>query len=199
MARLVAFFLVCLFSLTSSPCAANALTSIGVAPGRLEISVPAAQRTTGRITLSNSADEPCKVKCYCLDYARKSNGDIQLAASGESKWSPTRWIELDPKELTLGPGEDKEVSYSLSVPADTPPGEYWAVALFEATSAGREGVAVGGRVGTIVSLKVSPDKSGGSSGPPAWIYAIAITLFAVVGSVLGWRWWAGKRRDGPPV
>jgi len=69
------------------------------------------------------------------------------------------WITVSESTVTVGPNEQKEVPYTINVPANAPPGGHFG-AIFFVVEAGRPseiGASVGFEVGSIINLQVSGD------------------------------------------
>ncbi len=180
MARLIAFIMLSLCLLFLYPMIVEAKTAIGVTPGKLEFSTPPGESITATITLSNAGDESSKVRSYTMHYIKKPNGDVEFLPAGQSKWSCAKWIKVNPDEFGLKEGESKKISLRIQVPKNANPGHYRAVVLFETTATKGKGVAVSGRVGTIVFLKVTSPQPDDSFKLSPWIYVLAGTLLTTI-------------------
>lgn len=80
--------------------------------------------------------------------------------SNEDELTPyemSTWISVPERSITLLPEETREISFTITVPADASPGSHFA-GLFLDSEPQRQrvtGAAVGMRVGSIISLRIS--------------------------------------------
>lgn len=80
--------------------------------------------------------------------------------SDETEISPyelSSWVELPESQITLAPNEEKSVSFTVRVPKDASPGSHFG-GIFVDTRPQKQrenGTAVGVKVGSIISLRIS--------------------------------------------
>jgi hypothetical protein len=134
------------------PVSASALT---LSPTKIEVAVDPGQQAIGEIELLN---EEAKDKTFYLSYEnfepRGETGSPYFVGGGEGLAS---WITTQ-ESVTLKAGERLNVPYKITVPSDATPGGYFAAVFFGTqpppTGEGSE-VAIGGKVGTLVLLRVN--------------------------------------------
>ncbi len=82
----------------------------------------------------------------------------QTASSDEDNVpSVTNWIQAEPNEFTLGPGEERLVKFTINVPNDAEPGGHYASILASSKSVSGSGavdVGVAYRIGSLVLLTI---------------------------------------------
>jgi hypothetical protein len=133
---------------------AQALT---VSPARVEITADPGQVVSGEIELFNEQDD---VKRFYASYENfESRGDSGAPYFIGSENGLATWITTE-AEVTLAPGERRAVPYTISVPSSAKAGGYFAAIFFgnqpaQVTDGGE--VAIGGKIGVLVLLKVSGD------------------------------------------
>lgn len=70
------------------------------------------------ILKNTTTDTTQNLKIYAADALPTNNGGIALRGRFEPKKGVAKWIKLDaPEEITLGPNEERRISFKLSVPA----------------------------------------------------------------------------------
>ncbi len=80
-----------------------------------------------RVSVRNESEEPLHLLLFPADAVTASRGGIAIATLVDD--TPKRagaWIDLSQTELTLAPGEDRSVPFTVSLPRDLLPGEYAA-------------------------------------------------------------------------
>lgn len=110
------------------------LISIGPKGGedgsRFEAEVNAGESTELVAVLQNHGTEPIELRTFRAGLVPTVNGGLKMAEREAEPEGSALWIDYPAEEFTLGPGEAVERTLKISVPADTPPGQYVnAVAL----------------------------------------------------------------------
>lgn len=96
----------------------NVDLSFGLDPMVLDLNVPYGGKQTTTVTLTNSGTQPERVVAQAADWQTSKNGDVELrGAGGAGAHSLTPYLQLSPSTLTLAPGESREVSLTIRVPA----------------------------------------------------------------------------------
>ncbi len=145
-----------LFTILLLPVSASALT---LSPTKIEVSADPGQQVIGEIELVNEEQEE---KTFYLSYEnfepRGETGSPYFVADGKGL---STWISTQ-ESVSLKPGERATIPYTISIPKDTTAGGYFAAIFFgtqpPATGEGAE-VAIGGKVGSLVLLRVNGDIS----------------------------------------
>ncbi|HEX2080171.1 MAG TPA: hypothetical protein VHG08_20890 [Longimicrobium sp.] len=129
--------------------AAPAAAQVSVVSSTLEERAAApGEQYTGTIRVRNGGDGPREARVSAADYRFLADGSTFYEAPGTLERSSAGWVRFSPSRLTLAPGEEATVSYTVAVPGDPAlRGSYWSVLLVEtvdpapAERAGRVGIA----------------------------------------------------------
>lgn len=142
-----------LFLVLILPGQARALT---ISPARFEIETDPGKRVTGEILLMN---EQTEAKTFYSSFENfEANGDTGTPNFVPSKDGLASWMSAD-TAITLNPGEEKKLIFTIDVPVGAKPGGYFA-AVFWGTSpveSATNNISVGARIGMLVLLRVSGD------------------------------------------
>lgn len=136
------------------PVYASALT---ISPTKIEVAVDPGQTAIGEIEVFNEQQE---VKTFYTTFEnfepRGETGAPYFVGGGAGLAS---WIEST-RSFEIQPGEKIAIPYSITVPADSTAGGYFAGIFFGTQPpavSGESEVAIGGKVGTLVLLRVNGD------------------------------------------
>lgn len=120
--------------------AAAALLAVSTTPVRAQVSVVSStleerqaapgERYTAAVRLRNTSDRPQVARIYQTDYRFLADGRTFYEQPGTAARSNAAWVQFNPSQLTLGPGEETSVSYTVAVP-DGVHGSYWSVLMVE--------------------------------------------------------------------
>ncbi len=154
---LVKSLLIVLFFL---PISASALT---ISPTKIEVAGDPGQELIGEIEVFNEESEDKTFYSSFENFEpRGETGSPYFVGGGSGLAS---WMRTQ-ESFTLKPGEKFTIPYSIKIPESATAGGYFAAIFFgtqpPATGEGSE-VAIGGKVGTLVLLRVNGDiaESGG--------------------------------------
>lgn len=90
------------------------------------------ERHSGTLRLHNGSDRPQQATIRAADYRFLADGRTFFDEPGTGERSNASWIRFEPAELTLAPGEEAVVPYTVQVPAGAHVrGSYWSVLLVE--------------------------------------------------------------------
>jgi hypothetical protein len=90
------------------------------------------EQYTGTIRVRNGGDGPREARVSAADYRFLADGSTFYDAPGTLERSSAAWVRFSPSRLTLAPGEEATVAYTVAVPADAAlRGSYWSVLLVE--------------------------------------------------------------------
>lgn len=117
---------------SASPGAANPAEKIwfviapeGKANGDyFDIKLDAGKSATLKGTIGNGSAIPVKAIMYAADAHSDVNGGFILNDSTQSTSAPTTWLDFPTTTREFNPGEAIQTSFTVSVPAGTPPGQY---------------------------------------------------------------------------
>jgi len=119
------------------------------------------------VKIVNDSSVAKTMYAYLMDF--KSEGEMgkaKLIAPGSEKgYFLSSWIDITAEGVDFGPKEEREIFFTINVPADVGPGGYYGAVIFgpkpsEVRPAGEEkgaAVAVTQQVGALVLLQVAGD------------------------------------------
>jgi hypothetical protein len=134
--------------------AAPAAAQVSVVSSTLnEHAAAPGEQYTGTIRLRNTGAEPRQARVSPADYRFLADGRTFYEQPGTGAHSNAAWVRFSPGQLTLAPGEEATVSYTVAVPADAAlRGSYWSVLLVETVDDASAAVRTG-RVGISPSIR----------------------------------------------
>jgi hypothetical protein len=105
------------------------------------------------------APSPEHIKIHVGDWDETPDGKMLFEKAGTCPNSCASWLTINPDEVDLEPGAPLEVRYTVSVPAGTPNGTYWAI-VYNQTQAlpapGNKVMGISGALGMVVYITVGP-------------------------------------------
>lgn len=126
--------------------AALASTGVGLEVDVLELDFQVAPGQTQAFSfvVRNETDIPETFLLYPGDWDRNELGENRFYPPGTLSRSLSDWISVAPASFTLGAGEARQVSGTLSVPQDAAPGTHWGIVFIhgEPRAVEREGTMV---------------------------------------------------------
>jgi P pilus assembly chaperone PapD len=120
---------------------ATAQVSIIVNPIRVDHQVKAGTNETNVIQIRNEGTEPIRIAVHAEDWTMDRKGNVTFSQAGGDAGSCAGWLQLNPVDFRLDPGQNRQIRYSLSVPAEAKEGGYRAAIALEGTPLPQEGVA----------------------------------------------------------
>jgi hypothetical protein len=114
-------------SLATLPARAPAQILTQTVPSRFDLEVRPGQRESRPFILQNLGRESVKVRLSVSDFRMSERGALALLAPGTLEATLARRVELEPAELTLGPGQRGVVRLSVTLPANGPATRYGVV------------------------------------------------------------------------
>ncbi len=78
------------------------------------------------VVVINSGDEPITLEIFAADGITAINGGTAFADRDQDITGVGRWISLPVSQITLAPGTEQSVPFTVAVPTDTAPGQYVA-------------------------------------------------------------------------
>lgn len=132
-----------------------------VAPAIEEGRIDPGDIFSGTITITNLETTPRTYRVVTRDISRTNNAGAPIFAEpGEvTGFELSQWITPSVQEITLGPGEERDVTYVISVPENANPGGHFGGIFFfaDAERQRQTGAGVGYQVGTIMNFRISGD------------------------------------------
>jgi hypothetical protein len=109
--------------------------SFSLRPVRYDPAVPATQSYfiiraengqsfQDEVRVSNTGDAAGTARLYPVDAATGANSGLVYLSSADPRTDVGAWITLDQDELTLGPGENRIVKFTVTIPRDARPGQH---------------------------------------------------------------------------
>ena len=123
--------------------------SINIDPASIMVTLKAGETKDGEIFVQNLGGDKIKIKAYAEDWIYASDGSKVFMKPGSSVYSCSSWIKLDPESFDLAPKENKTVKYTITSPI-TASGGHVSVIFLEVVMDKSAGIAVSGRIGTII-------------------------------------------------
>jgi len=133
---------------------AQALTLV---PPSLEYSTVRGQTVEGKIKLLNNENRSLVLTSSTSNFgAKDETGEPDFKFDAPSA-DLASWIKINSGQLTLEPGETKEVPFTITVPADAEPGGHYAGIFFASGGAASGGGQIGvqSKLGALVIMTVA--------------------------------------------
>lgn len=141
--------------------AARAQVSVSLYPVSFRYDIPRGSSQTGVITVSNPSETAISLQVETENFSGGEGGTVEFAPEG-AKYGLLSWMSVDRTPFVLGPGQKKEVPFTISVPENAEVGGHYGTILFRASSAdvgggGGSSIGISGRVGSIILVSVPGD------------------------------------------
>ncbi len=131
--------------------------ALTITPIRYEISGNPGETVTQKMGLVNETN---KTQTFFASFENfEAQGDTGSPSFVEAKDGLGTWMTTEQASITLAPGAQKEMSFSIKIPKDAEPGGYFA-AIFWGTSPGGNApgqVSIGTKTGLLILLTVNGD------------------------------------------
>ena len=109
----------------------SAEVSISVSPIRVEHLVKQGEKGTDMISVTNDGTAPTRLKVSLEDWTLTKDGNPMFMKVGNNPYSCAEWIRVNPVDFRIGPGQTRDVRYTVSVPQRVEDGGYRAAIIFE--------------------------------------------------------------------
>lgn len=133
--------------------------SFSVIPPRFELFGNPGDTIVDKIRIKNGSDTNETYQMQVEDFkAQGDEGGVALIDPGSpsTTFSLATWITVDPPRITIAPGEESTVNYTIRIPRNGEPGGHYASVLARRAGQGSPGAAaVDTRVGSLILLRVS--------------------------------------------
>lgn len=113
------------------PTLTSAEVSISVSPIRVEHLVKQGEKGTDVISVTNDGTTPTRLKVLIEDWALTKNGNPMFMKVENNPYSCAEWIRINPVDFRIGPGQTREVRYTITVPKGIEDGGYRTAIIFE--------------------------------------------------------------------
>jgi P pilus assembly chaperone PapD len=121
----------CLLLLLVPATAARARMDLELSPIRAELQIDAGVAETNVVQVRNVGDQPVRVRAYLQDWTLGRQGEPQFCRPGSQKKSLAPWLEINPTDFQIRPGQTGEIRYTITVPPGAASGTYWTALMVE--------------------------------------------------------------------
>jgi hypothetical protein len=132
--------------------------SLGLAPVKTAFDLVAGESRIITATVNGGGNIDLQVQVLYRDALRRDQQGFEYVEPGREFWSAGSWLTVTPAEFGLSPGQRQTLRTVVTVPPDTPDGEYYAAFQVSAspTVAPADGttVQVAGRLTSLIILAV---------------------------------------------
>ena len=152
----------------------------------------------GSVLLENTGRHPLTIEIAAVDAMTGQAGGSAFAPSGTKPVAVATWVELAEPSVTVGPGKQKVVGFSVRVPPSTKPGQYLAgIAAHAPDKPSKEapkraenqvGAAVNVRTRYVIAVQLDV--------PGAWAPSLTIPSVSVLEQPSGTHIGVRMRNDG---
>ncbi|TFD82519.1 DUF916 domain-containing protein [Cryobacterium fucosi] len=133
---------------TAGPAAAIDNGTLGIRPSNesdfFHLSLYPGAATDATAIVSNHTDTPVTLLTYPVDGQSSPQGTFALASQTDPRTGVGAWVRLDAAQITVPANSDLKVPFRLSVPANTPPGDYAGGLIIQSPPVEGETSIVGG-------------------------------------------------------
>ncbi len=183
--HIIAFILILALVLGSKNVAHAAKQTLTLTPTSAPLVVKPGQTSTGNFQVVNQGDGGYDFTVYSADYSVKNEDYDPSFIALPGKPDVASWLKFSTTGGTLQPGQSATVTYKLSVPPNTPPGGYYAVAFAQTKkpkqTTGNSGIILIERVGEVFYLQVAgpvTQKGKLASWQSSWLQKPPLTAMA---------------------
>src|SRR3989344_6141601 len=106
------------------------------------------------LILFNTTNEPQTIKLYAVDSVPSNQGNFALEAEAASKEGIGAWIKLSQTLVTLQPGENQEIPFTITIPPDADVGEHSGGIILQKAQAGEALAASGASIVSRIGIRV---------------------------------------------
>jgi len=133
----------------------SAGVSITVSPIRVEHLVNQGEEGTDTIAVTNDGASSTRIQVSIEDWSMTIDGTPNFIKSGNNAYSCSGWIQINPTDFRVEPGQTTEVRYTVTVPEGIEDGGFRAAIIFETVpevtiGERSKGVSLRGRIATIL-------------------------------------------------
>lgn len=159
------FFIVLLFTpfvFVHAQAGTGNIAGIGITPATIEGGATPGEVQTHAVGITNLSKSTQTYYLYKRDIIGVEPGGVPVFADENQEktgFELSEWVSLDVEELTLNPGEEKQVQITITVPESATPGSHFG-GVFVSMQPPRlrqTGAAVGYEVANIISIRVAGD------------------------------------------
>lgn len=161
------FALIAVFSCGAAQAKAQAADGgLKISPSRMDIAVPAGGEKTVGLIVEYDKDKPdaqlpnARIIARLDDWKVAPNGEFSFVPANSTPRSAASWITYSPSEFTLAPGTRQVIRFTVSVPKETAPGDYYLACYVQdrtpppPPSEGQRQLTISYRFYTIIYVRV---------------------------------------------
>lgn len=113
------------------------------------------------VRVTNTGTTPLELAVYAADAYTTPTGNIDLNTVGTPSVDAGTWVEVDTPQLSLAPGAQADVGFTVTVPADAAPGDHSAGLITSFRGGGTASVDVDRRLATRITVRVAGELTPG--------------------------------------
>ncbi len=110
---------------------ALAKMDLEISPIRAELQIEAGGAETNVVRVDNKGDQPVRVRAYLQDWTLGRKGELHFSRPQSQPRSLAPWVELNPTDFQIRPGQSGEIRYTITVPPGAASGTYWTALMVE--------------------------------------------------------------------
>ena len=150
--------------LSASAGASPAQQSITLSPASTPISEAPGSTYSGSLTVLNNSDTPATVSVYTQPYYVKGVEYTPSFTQLPGTTNASQWVNLSKATLQIPATQSTSVPYTLTIPANTAPGGYYAVIFVQTQQQkANAGVQASDRIGNILYITAQGQTHTGGS------------------------------------
>lgn len=121
---------------------------------------PGARVEDGFVVLNHS-EKPLTLDIYVADSVVSQSGTLNLANRDVPPADVGSWVDVGVDEVTIGPGEEVEIPFTITVPRNASPGDHTGGILSSLTGADPAAITVERRLGSRIHVRVEGELNPG--------------------------------------
>jgi len=106
------------------------------------------------LTVFNTTDEVQTIKIYAVDSVPSNQGNFALEAEADPKDGIGAWIKLAQTFITLQPGENQEIPFTITIPQNADVGEHSGGIILQKAQGRQDTLESGAAIVTRVGIRV---------------------------------------------
>ncbi|MDD4151220.1 MAG: DUF916 domain-containing protein [Candidatus Gracilibacteria bacterium] len=135
--------------------------SLSISPLKHEFTINAGNSKTATVKITNNSTDSMTLYSSKEDFVAGDDTGTPKFVKEEDQKNPelslTNWLKIENENITLAPGETREVKFSINVPVGAEPGGHYGAVFFSPGTPSGAQVAVVQRLGVLVLINVPGD------------------------------------------
>ena len=136
----------------------TSFASLSISPLKFEFNIEEQSEKKEKIKITNNGISPITLYSTSEDFIAWDDSwtpkFVKASELENPEYSLSSWIEVEDKNITLAPGESREVYFNIKVPKNAEPGWHYAAVFFSPWVPGWAQVAVVQRLWVLVLVEV---------------------------------------------